>query len=79
MHSKAKHIPIRYHYLREHVSQKYVKLEYIDTKTTDNKWEKFCYKNTKKRRLNLRGRNDDRGELLDRKVPFSLLSKGENV
>ena len=32
MHSKTKHIPIKYHYLREHGSQKTVKLEYIDTK-----------------------------------------------
>ena len=32
MHSQTKHIPIKYHYLREHVSQKDVKLEYIDTK-----------------------------------------------
>ena len=32
MHSKTKHIPIKYHYLREQVSQKDVKLEYIDTK-----------------------------------------------
>ena len=32
MHSKMKHVPIKYHYLREHVSQKFVKLEYIDTK-----------------------------------------------
>ena len=32
MHYKTKHIPIKYHYLREHVSQKTVKLEYIDTK-----------------------------------------------
>ena len=32
MHSKKKHIPIKYHYLREHVSEKIVKLEYIDTK-----------------------------------------------
>ena len=32
MHSKTKHIPIKYHYLREQVSQKTVKLEYIDTK-----------------------------------------------
>ena len=31
-HSKTKHIPIRYHYLREQVSQKAVRLEYIDTK-----------------------------------------------
>ena len=32
MHSKTKHIPIKYHFLREQVSQKVVKLEYIDTK-----------------------------------------------
>ena len=32
LHSKTKHIPIKYHYLREHVSQKAVELEYIDTK-----------------------------------------------
>ena len=32
MHSKTKHIPIKYHYLREQVSQKYFILEYIDTK-----------------------------------------------
>ena len=32
MHSKKKHIPIKYHYLREWVSQRTVRLEYIDTK-----------------------------------------------
>ena len=32
MHSNTKHIPIKYYYLREQVSQKDVKLEYIDTK-----------------------------------------------
>ena len=32
MHSKKKHIPIKYHFLREQVSQKVVKLEYVDTK-----------------------------------------------
>ena len=31
MHSKTKHIPIKYHFLREQVSQKVVKLEYVDT------------------------------------------------
>ena len=31
-HSKTKHIPIKYHFLREQVSQKVVKLEYVDTK-----------------------------------------------
>ena len=32
MHSKTKHIPIKYHYLREQVSQKATRLEYIDIK-----------------------------------------------
>ena len=32
MHSKTKHIPIKYHFLRDQVSQKVVKLEYINTK-----------------------------------------------
>ena len=32
IHSKTKHIQIKYHYLREQVSQKAIKLEYIDTK-----------------------------------------------
>ena len=32
MHSKTKHIPIKYHFLREKVSQKVIKLEYNDTK-----------------------------------------------
>ena len=31
MHSTTKHIPIKYHYLREQVSPKIVKLEYVDT------------------------------------------------
>ena len=32
IHSRTKHVPIKYHYLREQVSQKDIKLEYIDTK-----------------------------------------------
>ena len=32
MHSKTNHIPIKYHLLREQVSQKVVKLEYVSTK-----------------------------------------------
>ena len=32
MHSKAKKIPIKYHYLREQISLKSVMLEYVDTK-----------------------------------------------
>ena len=37
LHSKTKHIPIKYHFLREQVAQKIVKLEYVPTKeqTTD--------------------------------------------
>ena len=31
MHCKTKHIPIKYHFLRDQVSQKVFKLEYVDT------------------------------------------------
>ena len=32
MHSKTKHIPIKFHILREHVTEKNIVLEYVDTK-----------------------------------------------
>jgi hypothetical protein len=32
MHSKTKHIPIKFHFLREHVTEKNIRLEYFDTK-----------------------------------------------
>ena len=32
MHSKTKHIPIKYHFLREKVLEKKVKLEYVPSK-----------------------------------------------
>jgi hypothetical protein len=32
MHSKTKHIPIKFHFLWEHVIEKNIKLEYIGTK-----------------------------------------------
>ena len=32
MHSKTKHIPIKYHFLRDQVSENVVKLEYVNTK-----------------------------------------------
>jgi hypothetical protein len=32
MHSKTKYIPIKFHFLREHVTEKNIKLEYIGTK-----------------------------------------------
>ena len=32
MHSKTKHIPIKFHFLREQVTEKNIKLEYIRTK-----------------------------------------------
>jgi hypothetical protein len=32
MHSKTKHIPIKYHFLRQHIAELRVKLEYIATK-----------------------------------------------
>ena len=37
LHSKTKHIPVKYHFLREQVAQKVVKLEYVPKKeqTTD--------------------------------------------
>jgi hypothetical protein len=31
-HSKTKHIPIKYHFLIDQVTQKLVKVEYVDTK-----------------------------------------------
>ena len=32
MHLKTKHIPIKYHFLRDKVTQKIVKIVYLDTK-----------------------------------------------
>ena len=32
MHSKTKHIPIKFHFLREHVSENNIRLEYVETK-----------------------------------------------
>jgi hypothetical protein len=32
MHSKTKHIPIKYHFFQEQVTEKSIKLEYIETK-----------------------------------------------
>jgi hypothetical protein len=32
MHSKTKHIPIKYHILREHVVEKNIRVEYVATK-----------------------------------------------
>ena len=32
MHSKTKHIPIKYHFVREQVVENAFKLEYVDTK-----------------------------------------------
>ena len=32
LHSKTKHIPIKYHFLREQVAQKIVKLDYVSMK-----------------------------------------------
>jgi hypothetical protein len=32
MHSKTKHIPIKYHFLREQVLEKKLKLEYVSSK-----------------------------------------------
>ena len=32
MHSKTKHIPIKYHFLREQVAEKKIRVEYVGTK-----------------------------------------------
>ena len=32
MHSKTKHIPIKFHFLREQVTEKNIKMEYVETK-----------------------------------------------
>jgi hypothetical protein len=32
MHSKTKHIPIKYHFLWEQVAKKNIRVEYVDTK-----------------------------------------------
>lgn len=32
MHSKTKHIPMKYHFMREHVLEQKVKLEYVPSK-----------------------------------------------
>ena len=32
MHSKTKHIPIKYHFLREHVAENNIRVEYVGTK-----------------------------------------------
>ena len=32
MHSKTKHIPIKFHFIREQVMSKVIKLEYVGTK-----------------------------------------------
>jgi hypothetical protein len=50
MHSKNKHIPIQYHFLREQVAEKNIRVEYVATKeqvayifTKPLPWESFEY------------------------------------
>jgi hypothetical protein len=50
MHSKTKHIPIKYHFLQEQVAEKNIKVEYVGTKeqvaynfTKPFPWEAFEY------------------------------------
>jgi hypothetical protein len=50
MHSKTKHIPIKYHFLRERVAEKNIRVEYVGTKeqvadifTKPLPWEAFEY------------------------------------
>jgi hypothetical protein len=50
MHSKTKHIPIKYHFLREQVAENNIRVEYVGTKeqvpdifTKPLPWESFEY------------------------------------
>jgi hypothetical protein len=50
MHSKMKHIPIKYHFLWEHVAKNNIRVEYVGTKeqvidifTKPLPWESFKY------------------------------------
>jgi hypothetical protein len=50
MHSRTKHIPIKYHFLREQVGEKNIRVEYVGTKvkvedifTKMLPWEAFEY------------------------------------
>jgi hypothetical protein len=50
MHTKTKHIPIKYHFLREQVAKKNIRVEYVGTKeqvsdifTKPLPWESFEY------------------------------------
>jgi hypothetical protein len=50
MHSMTKHIPIKYHFLREQVAENNIRVEYVDTKeqvedifTKLLPWESFEY------------------------------------
>jgi hypothetical protein len=50
MHSKTKHIPIKYHFLREQVAENNIRVEYVGTKeqvadifTKPLPWEAFEY------------------------------------
>jgi hypothetical protein len=50
MHSKTKHIPIKYHFLWEHIAEKNIRVEYVGTKeqvayifTKPISWEAFEY------------------------------------
>jgi hypothetical protein len=50
MHSKTKHIPIKYHFLWEQIAEKNIRVEYVGTKeqvvdifTKPLPWEAFEY------------------------------------
>jgi hypothetical protein len=50
MHSKMKHVPIKYHFLQEYVVEKNIRVEYVGTKeqvadifTKPLPWEAFEY------------------------------------
>ena len=88
MHSKTKHIPIKYPFLRDQVSQKAVKLEYVDTGeqivdifTKPLPKEAFDYlrKNMWVISLNwIKRRKNSMSGGVVRQKPLSSLSNGEN-
>ena len=81
MHSKTKHIPIKFHFLREQVIEKNIKLEYVETKeqivdifTKPLPRETFEYLKQK-----LGVISHTKGQMWKHQdaFPFPLMSKGE--
>jgi hypothetical protein len=91
MHSKTKHIPIKFHFLWEQVTEKNIKLEYIGTKeqiadifTKPLPRETFEYlrqetgSSSCPTLIHMTFCKEDRGRKIIRgSYPFPLMSKGE--